>query len=91
MNTTILTVIIAIVAVGFIMVALSLTLILKGRHMQTEVGENDEMKKRGLKCATQQIMEEEAAITGKSCEDSGCSFGSCATCEEGKHEEDKTV
>ncbi|HIS34978.1 MAG TPA: hypothetical protein IAA79_08645 [Candidatus Avirikenella pullistercoris] len=74
--------IIAIIAVAFLIFSLSITIIRKGHPIQSEVGENDEMKKRGLKCATQEIMEEEQALRGgKACDDKfSCGLNSCSDC-----------
>lgn len=82
MSSTVLIIIIAIAAVAFFVVGLSLTLIIKGRHMQSEVGENDHMKMRGLKCATQQIREDEAALRGVPLSEieGGCIDGTCGSC-----------
>jgi len=60
--TTFITVTIAALFTALLMFGLSITLIRKGHHIQGEVGENDEMKKRGLKCATTEILEEERAL-----------------------------
>ncbi|MEF9949859.1 MAG: hypothetical protein RR980_03045 [Mucinivorans sp.] len=46
-----LTFIVAIIAVAFLMLALSITQIRKGHDLQGDVGNNDEMKARGLDCA----------------------------------------
>lgn len=62
MTTVFLIIAIAAVCVALLMLGLSITLIRKGHHIQGEVGENDEMKKRGLKCATTEILEEERAL-----------------------------
>lgn len=63
---------------------LSITIIRKGHYMQSEVGDNDAMKKQGLKCATQEIREEERALGLMSEEDctegAFCGTQSCATC-----------
>jgi hypothetical protein len=59
-----LVVLIAAGAVALLGVGYSITYFFRGRHMQTDVGDNDEMKKRGLRCTSQQIREHEAALRG---------------------------
>lgn len=82
MNPTLLTILISILVVGMLILGLSITLIRKGHHIQSEVGENSEMKRRGIKCTSQTIMDEERAIFGEdACKGSTCSMGSCSTCE----------
>ena len=74
---------IAVGAVAFFVVGVSLTLIIKGRHLQSDVGSNTEMKRRGLKCASQQIREEEAALRGEAYPSSAdCGLSGCGTCTE---------
>ena len=62
MNGTFLTIIIAVGAVAIMALGLSITRIRKGRDIQSDVGGNDEMKKRGLGCASHQFRKEEAII-----------------------------
>lgn len=81
-TTTLLVIVIAIIAVAFLVIGLSITLIFKGRHMQTEVGENDEMRKRGLKCAKEQFNREEAELRGEDCDNNVSCGGSCGSCSE---------
>ncbi len=72
--------IVAALVVTFLIVGLALTLIVKGRQLQSDIGTNDEMKKRGIKCASRQILEEEAAMRGEKLPEGGdCDF-SCGTC-----------
>lgn len=80
MSPTLLVIIIAIVMVALLVLGLSITLIRKGRYMQSEVGENDEMKKRGLKCASDEFRREEAELTGTECDTLTSCGGSCGTC-----------
>ncbi len=81
MNILFLTVLVAIIAVAFMVLGLSITQIRKGRDLQSEVGENDEMKKRGLKCASQEMREEEALLRGESPEGlPGCGGKTCGDC-----------
>lgn len=81
MKQILLVVIIAILALIFLMLGLAITRIRKGRDLQSEVGENDEMKKRGLRCASDQFRTEEAILRGEECDDSlPCGIGACGTC-----------
>lgn len=81
MSTTLVTVLIAIFFVAFLIFSLSITLIRKGHHIQSEVGENDEMKKRGIKCASHEMMEEERALGRDVCGELVSCGGTCDTCE----------
>ncbi|MFI3268134.1 MAG: hypothetical protein R3Y51_05400 [Rikenellaceae bacterium] len=85
MNPTVFVVLAAVIMVALMVLGLSITQIRKGRDLQSEVGENDEMKKRGLKCASQEMIEEEKAlglIDGDCGDFVSCSLGSCNTCTE---------
>lgn len=79
MTTTLITIAIAAVFTALLIFGLSITLIRKGHHIQSEVGENDEMKKRGLKCATAEILEEERALGLLPEEDDARCTPSCAS------------
>lgn len=79
--TTILPILlVAVAAVGAMVLGLSITLIRKGRNIQSDVGGNDEMKKRGLICASEQFRREEALLRGKRPEDAGPCDGHCGSC-----------
>lgn len=80
MNTTVLVLIIAIIAVGLLVLGLSITIIRKGHYMKSEVGENEEMKKRGLKCASDEFRREEAELKGTECDTLTSCGGGCGTC-----------
>lgn len=86
MSTIFLVIIIAIIALGFMVLGLSITIIRKGRYMQSEVGENDEMKKRGIKCTSEEFRREEAELCGTDCDNSTSCGGSCGTCSDTKSE-----
>lgn len=67
-------------AVAFFILGLSITLMRKGRHLQGDVGENDDMKRMGLECTTKAALSEEAALRGEElCSDPGSGCGSCGT------------
>lgn len=69
-------------AVALLAAGYSITYFFRGRHLQGDVGDNDEMKKRGLKCTAAQIREHEASLRGEdaSCVATGCGRD-CGTCE----------
>lgn len=68
------TFLITIVAVAFLMLGLSITQIRKGRDLQGDVGENDDMKALGLDCALKG-----EAVHG--CQNDDSKTASCATCQ----------
>ena len=68
---------VAVGAVGLFVLAMSLTLIFKGHHIDSEISTNKNMQKLGIKCAVQETREDMAA---ESCDDSPCS-GNCAGCD----------
>ena len=73
---------ISVAAVALFVLALSLTLIFKGHHIQSEIGENPHMQERGIKCAAQQMRAEERELKG-TCGDplpGQCEEGDCRTC-----------
>ena len=82
MPPILLIILIAIGAVSLFFVGYSITYFFRGHHMQTEVGDNDEMKKRGLKCASQQIREDEAQLRGVDVSEIAgiCSTADCDDC-----------
>ncbi|MBQ4279500.1 MAG: hypothetical protein IJC16_06065 [Rikenellaceae bacterium] len=73
---------IAVGVVAFFILALSLTLIFKGHHIQSEIGDNPHMQKRGIKCAAQQMRAEETLARGECDSVAGCDAQSCSTCSE---------
>lgn len=75
-------VLIAAVAVGFFVVGLSLTLIFKGHNIDSEIGDNENMKKLGIQCAARQIRDEERVLRGDEiCGDPlDCSPDGCGSC-----------
>lgn len=65
-------------AVAFFGVALSITLIFKGHHIESEISTNPNMKKLGIKCAVQETREDMAA---DDCESDNICTGNCAGCD----------
>lgn len=82
MSATLITVLIAVGAVAIFVLALSITLIRKGRNLESDVGSNREMKRRGIECAQAEIRRQEAERLGnKAYLSPGCD-GACGTCSE---------
>ncbi|MBR5850112.1 MAG: hypothetical protein IKZ12_03520 [Alistipes sp.] len=82
MSNTLIVIGIAILAVGFFVLGLSLTLIIKGHHIDSEISTNKEMQRRGIKCAVQETREMDGTA---SCSESssplqGCA-GNCSACD----------
>ncbi len=71
---------VAVVAVGLMVFGLSITVIRKGRPMESDVGSNREMKKRGIECAAAQIRRQEAERTGKKEYLTACGAVDCEQC-----------
>ena len=68
---------ISIAAVGFFVIGLSLTLMIKGHNIDSEISTNKDMQKLGIKCAVQETRED---IAAESCDSNPCS-GNCAGCD----------
>lgn len=68
----------AIGAVAFFAIALSITLMVKGHHIESEISTNPNMKKLGIKCAVQETREDMAA---EDCESNSVCTGNCAGCD----------
>ncbi|MDR0954277.1 MAG: hypothetical protein LBM20_02695 [Rikenellaceae bacterium] len=83
MTQTFIIILFAIGAVAFLVLGYSITYFFRGRHVQTEVGENDRMKALGIKCTAQQIREDEAALRGVPLSEIPgiCSESDCTLCE----------
>ena len=68
---------IALAAVAFFTLAMSLTLIFKGHNIDSEIAPNKNMRRLGIKCAVQESRED----TGTdNCHDIGCT-GNCSACD----------
>ncbi|MBO7198218.1 MAG: hypothetical protein J6V28_05435 [Tidjanibacter sp.] len=81
MSTTLLVILISVAIVGFFVVALSLTQMIKGHPIQSEISTNPHMKERGIKCAMQQEREAQLEAMGKdSCESNVDCNGECSAC-----------
>ena len=69
----------AVGAVALFVAGMSLTLMLKGHHIDSEISTNKEMRRRGIKCAVQESREQTQQVD---CTDTSslCS-GNCAGCD----------
>ena len=79
MSSTLTVIIVAIAAVAFFVLAMSLTLIFKGHHIDSEISTNKDMQRLGIKCAVQETRED---IGQADCSDGdlGCG-GNCSACD----------
>ena len=78
MSNLLVVILFAVGAVAFFGLALSLTLIFKGHHIESEISTNPNMKKLGIKCAVQETREDMAA---EDCESNSVCTGNCAGCD----------
>ncbi len=81
MPTWLIVILCSIAAVGVFILGMSLTLILKGHHIDSEISTNKDMQRLGIKCAVQETREADGAAD---CSDThstaGCS-GNCGACD----------
>ena len=68
MSTILTVILIAVGAVAFFVVAMSLTLIFKGHHIDSEISTNKDMQRLGIKCAVQETREDMAAENCAGCD-----------------------
>lgn len=78
MSPLLITILIAIGVVGFFVLAMSLTYLIKGHHIQSEISTNPNMQKMGIKCAVQESRED-MGLTD--CETGSICSGNCAGCD----------
>ena len=79
MSNWIIVILCAVAAVALFVAGMSLTLMLKGHHIDSEISTNKEMQRRGIKCAVQETRE---AMQQADCSDtSGLCSGNCAGCD----------
>lgn len=85
MPTWLIVILCAVAAVGLFVVGMSLTLMIKGHHIDSEISTNRNMQKLGIKCAVHETRE---ADGGADCSGSdalpGCS-GNCGACDIEEH------
>lgn len=72
---------ISIAALGFFVLAMSLTLLIKGHHIDSEISTNKDMKRLGIQCAVHETRRDDgtSACSGNTAA-IGCS-GNCAGCD----------
>ena len=68
----------SIIFVGLFALGMSLTLIFKGHHIESEISTNPNMRRLGIRCVVEEAREASGAA-GVSCDDP-CS-GNCAACD----------
>ena len=78
MSPILVTILAAVAVVGFFALAMSLTYIIKGHHIQSEISTNPHMQKMGIKCAVQETREDMAA---ENCDTDSVCTGNCAGCD----------
>jgi len=78
MSTLLVTIIVAVAVVAFFVLAMSLTYIFKGHHIQSEISTNPNMQKMGIKCAVQETREDMGL---NDCEGDNLCSGNCAGCD----------
>ena len=78
MSTLLITIIAAIAVVGFFALAMSLTYLIKGHHIQSEISTNPNMQKMGIKCAVQETREDMGL---NDCDEDNICTGNCAGCD----------
>ena len=64
-------------AVALFAVGMSLTLIIKGHPIDSEISTNKNMQKLGIRCAVQETRGDDGT---SDCNDAGCS-GNCSACD----------
>ena len=77
-------------AVGLFVLGMSLTLIIKGRHIDSEISTNENMRRLGIKCAVQETREADGTAECSAASSStssssasplpGCT-GNCGACD----------
>jgi len=69
-------------AVALFVVGMSLTLMIKGHHIDSEISTNKDMQRLGIKCAVQETREADGTAD---CSDSGSALpgctGNCSACD----------
>ncbi len=72
----------AVAAVGLFVLGMSLTLMIKGHHIDSEISTNKNMQRLGIKCAVQETREADGHAD---CSDSGKTppggSGNCGACD----------
>ena len=72
-----------VAAVGLFVLGMSLTLIVKGHHIDSEISTNANMQHLGIRCAVQETRQADGSVDCGSSPDTlppGCT-GSCGACD----------
>lgn len=80
MSTTLAVILLAVGIVAFFALAMSLTMIFKGHHIKSEIGENENMRARGIKCVVQEAREQEGHGGDDCSVSASCNDHNCPTC-----------
>lgn len=67
----------ALGAVALFVVGMSLTLMIKGHHIDSEISTNKDMQRLGIRCAVQESREDSGQVD---CTEPGCT-GNCSACD----------
>lgn len=67
----------AFVAVALFVIGMSLTLMIKGHPIDSEISTNKDMQRLGIRCAVQESREDSGQVD---CADAGCT-GNCSACD----------
>ena len=72
--------VVSMIAVGSMMLGLAITRIRKGRDLQSDVGNNSDMKDLGLVCTSKTFIHEEKKLRGETNLDLKDCDNSCSGC-----------
>ena len=85
MPTWLIVILCAVAAVGLFVLGMSLTLMIKGHHIDSEISTNKNMQRLGIKCAVHETREADGgAVCSDSSAPAGCS-GNCGACDIEEH------
>ena len=88
MPTWLIVILCAVAAVGLFVVGMSLTLMIKGHHIDSEISTNKNMQRLGIKCAVHETREADGSSDCADRQPAGCS-GNCGACDIESHEAGK--
>lgn len=84
MSTMLIVILITVGIVGLFALGLSITLIFKGHYIKSEISDNENMQRLGIKCAAQQMREEECDVRSGGIRDHNqCATDGCGSCASG--------
>ena len=88
MPTWLIVILCAVAAVGLFVVGMSLTLMIKGHHIDSEISTNKNMQRLGIKCAVHETREADGSAACADGHPAVCS-GNCGACDIESHEAGK--